>query len=106
MSRSSLRYHSRLTVRPFLHKVYDVDGGAMDEDGDIPPRNQTTVLPARRSGHNDRFYEEHEYERRVRKRKARLVSAAEDAFTHIKRMHDENGQGTRLSRVLSVTIGG
>lgn len=72
-------------------KVYDVDGGAVDDDGDIPPRNQTTVLPARRSGHNDRFYEEHEYERRVRKRKARLVSAAEDAFTHIKRMHDENG---------------
>lgn len=35
---------------------------------------------------NERFYEEHEYERRVRKRKARLLSATEDAFTHIKRV--------------------
>lgn len=68
-------------------KVYDVDGVAEE---DHAPLNQT-VLPGRRSGHNDRFYEEHEYERRVRKRKARLVSAAEEAFTHIKRMQEENG---------------
>ena len=37
-------------------------------------------------GHNDRFYEEFEYDRKLKKRKARLVSAAEEAFTHIKRM--------------------
>ena len=36
--------------------------------------------------HNDRFYVEHEYERRVRKRKSRLVSITEEAFTHIKRV--------------------
>lgn len=73
-------------------KVYDVDGGGIeDEDGDHAPRNQATVLPGRRSGHNDRFYEEHDYERRVRKRKARLISAAEEAFTHIKRVQEENG---------------
>ena len=41
--------------------------------------------------HNERFYEEHEYERRVRKRKARLITATEDAFTHIKRIQDERG---------------
>ena len=38
-----------------------------------------------------RFYEQEEYERRVRKRKARLVVAAEEAFTHIKRQQDEAG---------------
>ena len=38
------------------------------------------------SSHNERFYEEYEYERKLKKRKARLVSAAEEAFTHIKRM--------------------
>ncbi|XP_075549813.1 strabismus domain-containing protein Vang [Dermacentor variabilis] len=68
-------------------KVYDVDGVAEEDQA---PLNQT-VLPGRRSGHNDRFYEEYEYERRVRKRRARLISAAEEAFTHIKRMQDENG---------------
>ncbi|CAG2115107.1 unnamed protein product [Medioppia subpectinata] len=41
--------------------------------------------------HNERFYEEHEYDRRVRKRRARLVTATEDAFTHIKRIQDERG---------------
>jgi vang-like len=41
--------------------------------------------------HNERFYEEHEYERRVRKRKARLITATEEAFTHIKRIQDERG---------------
>jgi len=46
----------------------------------------------RDSAHNERFYEESEYEKRVRKRKARLITAAEEAFTHIKRMHDEHGE--------------
>ncbi|RWS11282.1 vang-like protein 2 [Dinothrombium tinctorium] len=41
--------------------------------------------------HNDRFHEEHEYERRVKKRKARLMTAVEDAFTHIKRVDEEQG---------------
>lgn len=45
----------------------------------------------RDSSHNERFYEEHEYERRVKKRKARLVTAAEEAFTHIKRLHNDQG---------------
>ena len=45
----------------------------------------------RDTSHNDRFYEEQEYERRVRKRKARLLVAAEEAFTHIKRLQDEQG---------------
>ncbi|XP_054168763.1 vang-like protein 2 [Oppia nitens] len=41
--------------------------------------------------HNERFYEEHEYERRVRKRRARLITATEDAFTHIKRVQEDRG---------------
>lgn len=50
----------------------------------------------RDSSHNERFYEEHDYERRVKKRRARLITAAEEAFTHIKRLH--NDQGDILSR--------
>ena len=45
----------------------------------------------RDTSHNDRFYEEQEYERRLRKRKARLLVAAEEAFTHIKRVQEEQG---------------
>uniref|UniRef100_A0A023F511 Vang-like protein n=1 Tax=Triatoma infestans TaxID=30076 RepID=A0A023F511_TRIIF len=41
----------------------------------------------RDSSHNERFYEEHDYERRVKKRRARLITATEEAFTHIKRLH-------------------
>jgi hypothetical protein len=48
----------------------------------------------RDSSHNDRFYDEQEYERRVRKRRARLIVAAEEAFTHIKRMQDDQGTPT------------
>ena len=42
-------------------------------------------------GFGCRFYEQEEYERRVRKRRARLVVAAEEAFTHIKRLQEEAG---------------
>ena len=43
--------------------------------------------------HNERFYEEYEYERKLKKRRSRLISAAEEAFTHIKRMQS-NQPGT------------
>lgn len=42
-----------------------------------------------------RFHEEEEYNRRVRKRRARLIVAAEEAFTHIKRMQEEAGIYTK-----------
>lgn len=40
------------------------------------------------SSHNERFYEEYEYDKKLKKRRARLVTAAEEAFTHIKRMQE------------------
>lgn len=40
----------------------------------------------RDSSHNERFYEQTEYDRRVRKRRARLEVATEEAFTHIRRL--------------------
>ena len=40
---------------------------------------------------NDRFYEEYEYERRLRKRRARLLTSTEDAFTHIRRINGDAG---------------
>ena len=38
-----------------------------------------------------RFYDEIDWERRVRKRKARLLTATEDAFAHIRRLHETKG---------------
>ncbi|XP_068217976.1 vang-like protein 2 isoform X2 [Palaemon carinicauda] len=71
-------------------KYYDVDGNEENSEGHT--RAVLTASARRRdSAHNERFYEEHEYDRRVRKRKARLITAAEEAFTHIKRMHEEQG---------------
>jgi vang-like len=52
---------------------------------------------------NDRFYEEYEYERRLRKRRARLLTSTEEAFTHIKRFQSDNGsiyKGSGMSSTL------
>lgn len=73
-------------------KFYDIDsvGGTNSLQG----RSRAVMAAAARrrdSGHNERFYEELEYERRLRRRKARLLSAAEEAFTHIKRLQNEPG---------------
>lgn len=70
-------------------KYYEVDGG----NGAQQQSQSRAVLAAnarrRDSSHNERFYDESEYERRVKKRRARLITAAEEAFTHIKRIHNE-----------------
>ncbi|XP_063225353.1 vang-like protein 2 [Bacillus rossius redtenbacheri] len=70
-------------------KFYEVDGinnSAMQSQS----RAMLAAQARRRdSSHNERFYEEHDYERRVKKRRARLITAAEEAFTHIKRVHNE-----------------
>lgn len=42
--------------------------------------------------HSDRFHEEHDYERRVRKRKSRLINVTEEAFTHIKRVQQNRSK--------------
>lgn len=71
-------------------KFYDVDG--VNNSG-LQQSQSRAMLAAharrRDSSHNERFYEEHEYERRVKKRRARLITAAEEAFTHIKRLHND-----------------
>lgn len=71
-----------------------VNGGGTITDGKSRRKERdTTSHHSGHSGHNrhhnDRFYEEHEFERRVRKRKSRLVSITEEAFTHIKRIQQD-----------------
>ena len=73
-------------------KFYEVDG-VQQPNSQARSRAMFAAAARRReASHNDRFYEEQEYERRVRKRKARLITATEEAFTHIKRIQDETGK--------------
>ena len=54
----------------------------------LPPGNGARSSGG--SGGDSRpYYDEYELDRKVRKRRARLVSAAEDAFTHIKRIRKD-----------------
>src|SRR6218665_367499 len=73
-------------------KIYEVDGIS----GSTPASGTRGIVATsgsshRDTGHNDRFYEEQDYERRVRRRRARLVVAAEEAFSHVKRFDKEPG---------------
>ncbi|XP_074030897.1 strabismus domain-containing protein Vang [Leptinotarsa decemlineata] len=79
---------SRKTSSSF--KFYEVDGMNSSQIQQSQSRAMLAAHARRRdSSHNERFYEEHEYERRVKKRRARLITAAEEAFTHIKRLHND-----------------
>uniref|UniRef100_A0A8C5GEW5 Vang-like protein n=1 Tax=Gouania willdenowi TaxID=441366 RepID=A0A8C5GEW5_GOUWI len=74
-------------------KVYNVDG-AQPGNGN-PSRAMVTASAKRKdSAHNELYYEEADYERRVRKRRARLVVAVEEAFTHVRRMKKEDERAT------------
>lgn len=85
---------SRTASKANKFKFYNVDGGGGNES--ITGRARAVMAQEGRRkesgvGRNDRFYEEQEYDRRVKKRKARLELATEDAFTHIKRLHEDRG---------------
>lgn len=72
-------------------KFYELDGVNNTSIQQSQSRAMLAAHARRRdSSHNERFYEEHEYDRRVKKRRARLVTAAEEAFTHIKRLHNDH----------------
>ncbi len=87
-----LEHMSRRTPKLSGFKFYDVDGVSSA----TPATRSRAIFAAaarrRDTSHNDRFYEEQDYERRIRKRRARLITAAEEAFTHVKRLHDEQGE--------------
>lgn len=76
-------------------KLYDLDGkGGADAKGleNLSQQASKAMIAAaavgrRKEGRNDRFYEEQELDRRIRKRRARLVAAAEEAFGHIARLN-------------------
>ena len=75
-------------------KYYNIDQSNNGNANEKPTKNnnQQNQLTVASKGHNDRYYEEYEYERRLQKRRARLLTATEDAFTHIKRINTSSVQ--------------
>lgn len=73
-------------------KFYDIDGKQNDK---VNPRARAILTAAstrrRDPARNDRFYEEAEFDRKVKRRKSRLFNACEEAFGHIKRVQLERG---------------
>ena len=45
--------------------------------------NNKYILPLAISNHKDRYHEEYDYKRRLRKRRTRLLAVTEDTFTPI-----------------------
>ena len=81
--------HANINNRSFLNNN---GNGSNNNNESRNKRDKESRHHHHHQYHNERFYEEHEYERRVKKRRARLVTATEEAFTHIKRIQDEHGK--------------
>ncbi|XP_061735127.1 vang-like protein 1 isoform X1 [Nerophis ophidion] len=79
----------RARLREYLWETPGNTAGAQPANGN---QSQAAAAAAKRkdSAHNELYYEEADFERRVRKRKARLVVAVEEAFTHVRRMKKED----------------
>ncbi|XP_010888121.1 vang-like protein 2 [Esox lucius] len=71
-------------------KVYSLDESSTNNSTSQSRAMIAAAARRRDNSHNEYYYEEAEMERRVRKRKARLVVAVEEAFTHIKRLQDDD----------------
>uniref|UniRef100_A0A7N5JD95 VANGL planar cell polarity protein 2 n=1 Tax=Ailuropoda melanoleuca TaxID=9646 RepID=A0A7N5JD95_AILME len=77
-------------------KVYSL--GEENSTNNSTGQSRAVIAAAARrrdNSHNEYYYEEAEHERRVRKRRARLVVAVEEAFTHIKRLQEEEQKNPR-----------
>ncbi|XP_062390803.1 vang-like protein 1 isoform X2 [Sardina pilchardus] len=70
-------------------KVYNVDGPGNNATAGQSRAMIAAAARRRDTSHNELYYEEADHERRVRKRKSRLVVAVEEAFTHVRRMQEE-----------------
>lgn len=84
----ALQKTSKTRVKAMANfKNYDIDGPNND-GASVAEKNRAILAAAARrrdAGHNERYYDEVEHERRIRKRLARLTEAAEDSFSHLKR---------------------
>ncbi|KAK0396857.1 hypothetical protein QR680_001886 [Steinernema hermaphroditum] len=75
-------------------KMYDIDGTGA---GTLSEENARAVLEAaarrKTGGHNERLYEEQEWESRIRKRQFRLLGSTEDAFYNVQSIFPMKSNG-------------
>jgi len=88
---------ARRSARMTDFKVYSMDSQVASDTGGgggstVGVITQTGSTRGTTRGHNDRFYDELDYERKLRKRRARLTVAAEEAFNHVTRLHNDKGR--------------
>ncbi|KOB72238.1 Strabismus/van gogh-like protein [Operophtera brumata] len=81
------RYYTEFPIyNPYLEKIPISKSQRQAKSSIKSTAGSCTGSAGRRrdsaSAHNERYYEEAERERRVRKRRARLLTACEDAFAH------------------------
>ncbi|KAM4608390.1 vang-like protein 1 [Polymixia lowei] len=77
-------------LRTYLLDSPGNTAGAQPGNGNQSRAMVAAAAKRRDSTHNELYYEEADHERRVRKRRARLVVAVEEAFTHVRRMKKED----------------
>ncbi|ESN99675.1 hypothetical protein HELRODRAFT_195129 [Helobdella robusta] len=106
---SSIKKNSTSSGPPTAFKLYNLDGAPTGEsEGGNGNNNNgggaaggktfsvvSSSVAGGRVGHNDRYYGEIEQEKRVSRRRSRLMMAAEEAFSHVRRI--------RNSRVCQMT---
>uniref|UniRef100_A0A8C6SR15 Vang-like protein n=1 Tax=Neogobius melanostomus TaxID=47308 RepID=A0A8C6SR15_9GOBI len=80
---------SILTKKMTGFKVYSIDENSANNSTGQSRAMIAAAARRRDNSHNEFYYEEAEVERRIRKRKARLVVAVEEAFTHIRRLQED-----------------
>ncbi|XP_074518341.1 vang-like protein 2 [Halichoeres trimaculatus] len=81
---------SILSKKMSAFKIYNLGEENSTNNSTGQSRSMVAAAARRRDNtHNEFYYEEAEMERRIRKRKARLVVAVEEAFTHIRRHQAE-----------------
>ena len=87
-----LRLGSPLTLRSSKHHPNPNKG--LNRDSGVTSNSSSNYYAAANGNGNysDRYHDEVDYERRVRRRRARLVAAAEDAFQQVKRLNDQRSK--------------
>ena len=88
-SRSSSSHHH--------HHHRSSRSGSRDRDHSHHRHHRDRSREREREHLNDKFHEEFEFEKKVKKRRMRLVSSAEEAFTHIKLVGDNETQGGAIT---------
>uniref|UniRef100_A0AC35FH91 RHD domain-containing protein n=1 Tax=Panagrolaimus sp. PS1159 TaxID=55785 RepID=A0AC35FH91_9BILA len=91
-------------------KIYDIEGFGQDSLNEASARALMEAAAAKMNCHNERLYEEIEWEKRLKKRKYRLIGCAEDAFGYVQAVSPTStnyrGETMTSAKMASTVLGG